>query len=34
MRSLCVSAGVLHFVGNNSTVSHMRSLPVSATYAL
>jgi hypothetical protein len=27
MRSFCVSAGVLHFVGNNSTVSDMCSLP-------
>jgi hypothetical protein len=34
MRSFCVSAGVLHFVGNNSTVSDMRSLPVSFTYTL
>jgi hypothetical protein len=34
MRYFCVSAGVLHFVGNNSTVSDMRSLPVSITYTL
>jgi hypothetical protein len=34
MRSFCVSAGVLHFVGNNSIVSDMRSLPVSVMYTL
>jgi hypothetical protein len=34
MRSFCVSAGVLHFVGKNSTVSDMRSLPVSDMYTL
>jgi hypothetical protein len=34
MRSLCVSVGVLHFVGNNHTVYDMRSLPVSVTYTL
>jgi hypothetical protein len=34
IRSFCVSAGVLHFVGNNSTVSDMRSLPVYVTYTL
>jgi hypothetical protein len=32
MRSFCVSASVLHFVGKNSTVSDIRSLPVSVTY--
>jgi hypothetical protein len=34
MRSFCVSAGVLHFVGKNSTVSDMRSLTVYVTYTL
>jgi hypothetical protein len=34
MRYFCVSAGVLHFVGNNSTLSYTRSLPVSVTYTL
>jgi hypothetical protein len=34
MRSFCLRAGVLHFVGNNYAVSDLRSLPVSVTYTL
>jgi hypothetical protein len=34
MRSFFVSAGVLHCVRNSSTVSDMRSLPVSVMYTL
>jgi hypothetical protein len=34
MRYVWVSVGVSHFIGNNSTLSDIHSLPVSVTYTL